>query len=481
MQLLSAISLFDSMPQAGIDWVIENSDTVNVMPNMLLIREGEVVQDIFLIDSGLFSVYTMRTDGSGLSYEFSHVGPGELIGEMGWLGDQAASASVRALESSVVLKIAYGKVDEKIKSDGVFGLAFLKSIALSGAQRLRRANHYIVSLTVDRNGTQDAPVARSIMERLKAFKCWVVQADAQVEHGQKIEVEIVEGLQLAFRELMKDFDGFMRQTSHSDPIRDEVSAIVQGAVLPYIKLTHVAERFYSKPRGYAGDYHTIELMYINKAGGKGWVGPIVDRLFLDEPAAKAVRNRRRLVSNEILSTIDKVGVAKVTSLACGPAQELRDVFEARPDIKANFTAIDIDGEALDCVHSWSKKSGLTGQVSTIQGNIIYFATGRKSIEIPNQNLVYSIGLIDYFNDKFVIAMLNWIYDILEPGGRVLLGNFHPKNPNKAFMDYVLEWKLIHRDEDDMNRLFLASKFGKPCDRILFEEEGINLFAEGVKS
>jgi hypothetical protein len=26
------------------------------------------------------------------------------------------------------------------------------------------------------------------------------------------------------------------------------------------------------------------------------------------------------------------------------------------------------------------------------------------------------------------------------------------------MDLVLDWKLIHRSEDDMNRLFLASSF-----------------------
>ena len=48
------------------------------------------------------------------------------------------------------------------------------------------------------------------------------------------------------------------------------------------------------------------------------------------------------------------------------------------------------------------------------------------------------------------------------------------------MDYVLEWKLIHRTEEDMNRLFLSSAFRRPCTRIQFEEGGVNLFAECVK-
>ena len=70
--------------------------------------------------------------------------------------------------------------------------------------------------------------------------------------------------------------------------------------------------------------------------------------------------------------------------------------------------------------------------------------------------------------------------MLAPGGRVILGNFHPNNVDKAFMDYVLDWKLIHRTEDDMNRLFAQSKFARPCTRFRFEQEGINLFAECVK-
>ena len=48
------------------------------------------------------------------------------------------------------------------------------------------------------------------------------------------------------------------------------------------------------------------------------------------------------------------------------------------------------------------------------------------------------------------------------------------------MDHVLDWKLVHRDEGDMDTLFNASAFGRGCSRIRFEEEGVNLFAECIK-
>ena len=49
-----------------------------------------------------------------------------------------------------------------------------------------------------------------------------------------------------------------------------------------------------------------------------------------------------------------------------------------------------------------------------------------------------MGLIDYSKDWFVIALLDYIYELLRSGGKVILGNFHTKNPAKAFMDHVLE-------------------------------------------
>ena len=60
---------------------------------------------------------------------------------------------------------------------------------------------------------------------------------------------------------------------------------------------------------------------------------------------------------------------------------------------------------------------------------------------------------DYFGDELAVTLLNWVHDRLRPGGRVILGNFHPRNPTRALMDHVLDWKLVHRDESDLNRLF----------------------------
>jgi len=48
------------------------------------------------------------------------------------------------------------------------------------------------------------------------------------------------------------------------------------------------------------------------------------------------------------------------------------------------------------------------------------------------------------------------------------------------VDYLLEWRLIHRSEQDMDRLFQSSKFARGTTKIRFEEQGVNLFAECIK-
>ncbi|MCH8028923.1 MAG: hypothetical protein IH874_03195 [Candidatus Dadabacteria bacterium] len=48
------------------------------------------------------------------------------------------------------------------------------------------------------------------------------------------------------------------------------------------------------------------------------------------------------------------------------------------------------------------------------------------------------------------------------------------------MDYILEWKVSHRTEEDLNRLFSNSAFGAPCNEMYFDKQNICLFAEAAK-
>ncbi|OLQ01378.1 UPF0202 protein C20G8.09c [Symbiodinium microadriaticum] len=160
------------------------------------------------------------------------------------------------------------------------------------------------------------------------------------------------------------------------------------------------------------------------------------------------------------------------------ALEIFDIYETLPDpAQLQTSLLDIDKQALELIAASAEERHLTEHLRLRKANLIHLALGRRSVDVQEQDLVYTIGLIDYFDDDMVVKLLSLAYDMLRPGGRVIVGNFHTSNPDKAFMDYVMEWPLVHRDEAKMHALFKASKFGKPCDQIQFEAAGVNLFAE----
>jgi extracellular factor (EF) 3-hydroxypalmitic acid methyl ester biosynthesis protein len=171
----------------------------------------------------------------------------------------------------------------------------------------------------------------------------------------------------------------------------------------------------------------------------------------------------------------------VTSLACGPARELFDLFQRQPDVAVEATCVDIDAEALEAVAQSAEAMQVTQTIHYIRGNLLRMANSNRTPLPSKQWLMYSLGLMDYLQSSSVVSILNWIYEWLLPGGEVIIGNFGTANPNRAFMDYVGEWVLIHRDPDELRELFRQSKFANSRVEVDQDATGIQLFARCFKA
>ena len=345
---------------------------------------------------------------------------------------------------------------------------------------LQETIHIPLSIAT-RTSRAQSNVTADLESAVEKFKRVLADADrAALKNENIVPASFVADVQNAFSVCNAKLHVLLDEL---EPENEELGAQIQSDLLPYMLLTQTAERWYSKPRGYAGDFLSINQMYENQPTGLGRLGPVLDQCFLNLPAVHAVRNRRGLLAEEISAVLASKGgaEARIASLACGPAAELFDVFSTLEDpTRLKATLIDIDLQALAFVAERRDRVGLRRQMRLVNANLIHVTRGREVINLSQQDLIYSIGLIDYFSDKFVISLLNYIHNALRPGGKVILGNFHPRNPDKALMDHVFDWRLIHRTEKDMDRLFKSSAFGKPSTNIRFEEQGINMFAECTK-
>lgn len=441
-------------------------------------------EHLYMVQEGVVGVYQRRTDGRNSL--LARRGAGDILGEVRWLNPCAADAeSLVAQEPVILLAWPRAVLEDRLGRDPHFSSAFYRAVAFSCAQTAsdaqgRESLAALGSTEAGVNSTAD------LHARVQAFKDLMAQADkAALRNDGAVPGVMLEQAKLDFQELMVSFNALMGAGSaHSPQEKEALGGRVQKEFLPYLSLTETADRFYSKPRGYAGDFLTIARIYDDKPGGAGRIGPLVDACFLGTPAAAAVRNRRHLLRSLIDEVLNQHPgeTTRITSLACGPAQELFDVYATLNNpSRLRSSLIDIDLQALAYVMDKATRHKVDRFIAVFNNNLLYLATGRQTIQLPPQDLIYSIGLIDYFGDKFVVQLLNFAHDHLKPGGSVVLGNFHPVNPNKAFMDHILDWKLIHRDEQDMHRLFGLSKFGKDADQIHFEQEGINLFAQCYKA
>lgn len=477
--MFGVLSLLRGLTDDDIKWIFEVGQERQVITGTVLIQEGAKPDALHFVLEGLMGV----TVSSAGDKQIATLGPGEMMGEISFIEGTPATATITAAENSLLLLVPFDLLDAKLAEDQGFAARLYKSFAVISSARLRERVRTLGQQLRNRAAVDEALPDRwqALEGAVKEFKAQMLAADREAlkndgEISNEFRQALIRGF-LDFSELLN------RELGDNAPVeqhlREELGARVKVEVLPYLLLTGTAERCYSKPRGYAGDFMSIEMIYQNSPNGSGRLGPALDDCFLQTPAAKAVRNRRGLLAEEIEracgeSTGDAV---RVTSLACGPAEEIFDVLATSTHAsRLVATLLDIDLQALAFVTDKATKKKLSRQIKPVNGNLVYLATGRQQLNVPPQDLVYSLGLIDYFNDTFVIKLLDYVHGLLRSGGRVILGNFHPSNPTKALMDHVLDWKLIHRSEEDMNRLFAASKFQRGCTQIRFEPAGVNLFA-----
>ncbi|MDW7679912.1 MAG: class I SAM-dependent methyltransferase [bacterium] len=97
----------------------------------------------------------------------------------------------------------------------------------------------------------------------------------------------------------------------------------------------------------------------------------------------------------------------------------------------------------------------------------------RNVPLIQQDIIYSLGLLDYLEDKIAIKLLKSLYKSLKPGGTLLMGNFSRHHSLQLLMEVFSNWKLIYREEE---QLFALGKEAAPQGRhfVMAEPEGINL-------
>jgi extracellular factor (EF) 3-hydroxypalmitic acid methyl ester biosynthesis protein len=89
------------------------------------------------------------------------------------------------------------------------------------------------------------------------------------------------------------------------------------------------------------------------------------------------------------------------------------------------------------------------------------------------HFIYSMGLFDYLTPPAARVVIQKLFQLLAPGGEMIVGNFHVSNPSKNYMEYWLDWVLYYRTEEEFLAL-LESEPSAKCS-VFFENTGSQMF------
>ncbi len=185
-----------------------------------------------------------------------------------------------------------------------------------------------------------------------------------------------------------------------------------------------------KPLGYAGDFCLIDWIYQNKPLSEG-KGRLLDKAFLKSPSAQAVRNRKEFLTEKIHTVLDTDHKTSILNLGCGPCRELFDALQIFDfnGYECDAHCIDNDPRAVSYARSFIDgrfygNIGIEWEVA----NVFHIRPKRK------YSLIWASGLFDYLNNRLAVALIRRMWKWSEDGGKIIIGNFHPRNPDRNFCD-----------------------------------------------
>lgn len=101
---LSELPLFKGAGKKAISHLASAADEVTVEAGHVLIRQGHLHSEVYVIESGALSV---EVDGKPVA----EIPAGELVGELGYFVRSAASATVKTAAETALLVIPYNRLE----------------------------------------------------------------------------------------------------------------------------------------------------------------------------------------------------------------------------------------------------------------------------------------------------------------------------------------------------------------------------------
>lgn len=239
-----------------------------------------------------------------------------------------------------------------------------------------------------------------------------------------------------------------------------------------------AARF--KPHGYAGDFEMLDRICRDYRCDHP-LGRALDRYFQLQAAPRAVRSRTRQTSAALVDHCLRLhgGEYRVTSVGSGPAIDVYEAILTLPERRLadlKVTLLDLDPNGLEFAQRRIEPLLPPGALRCTRTNLFRLPRQSDAADtLGNPHFLVCAGLFDYLDDEVAAAMLQFFTQQLHAGGLLLVGNFAPHNPSRAYMEWIGNWYLTYRTAQEMHDMGLRANIPDSCFTITSEQLGVDLF------
>jgi SAM-dependent methyltransferase len=230
------------------------------------------------------------------------------------------------------------------------------------------------------------------------------------------------------------------------------------------------------PRGYPGDYETIEyLCDATNRAEPGSLSHALEAFALSSPITCQHRNKVAFQADAILSACNrKQDGVRILSIGCGGCRDIRSIAQPLLQTKAEFVLCDLDYEALDfALHALGPLAERCRYLNATIPRVF-----RKLVPFGPFDLAIAGGVFDYLPDRWVtLSARNIWHTLLAPGGEFVFTNIKRGNVFRVWIEYLVNWELRERDETEILRCCAEADIPTSAVQIQVDQTGLALLVK----
>jgi cyclopropane fatty-acyl-phospholipid synthase-like methyltransferase len=221
----------------------------------------------------------------------------------------------------------------------------------------------------------------------------------------------------------------------------------------------------------------LEYTYQNAPRSTG-IGYYIDRTFLNQTLAVAVRGRLETLGNLLRTELNRRSQPKLLNVACGSCRELFDVAPAFVNSGASAICIDFDHQALTYAANKLAYSSINPDKMKFQRyNAIKMINHDRNVkEFGYQDIIYSTGFFDYVSDDVLVRLLKAAMSLLNPDGKLIASFKDCRQYKTQEYHWLVNWDaFFQRTEEDMDRLLEKAEISRSNIQTVREHSGVIKF------